>query len=536
MRRSSRSYLIALLLGAFFVVVINPLGAATYSIERVSVNNSGVQGNWFSYFSSISGDGRFVVFVSKADNYVPGDTNNVVDYFVRDRQTGQTKRVSVTSSGAQGTGFPIYMGSSINADGRYITFSSDFTDLITGDNNGSSDVFVRDMQTGETKRVSISSAGAEGDGFSRYPSISSNGRYVAFESNSTNFAANDTNTYTDIFVHDRQTGETSRVSVSSNGTQATSSSRSPSISTDGRFVAWESNANNLVAGDMNGDPDVFLKDRQTGTTTLISVSSSGVQGANSSSDPSMSPDGRFVAFGSSSSNLVANDSNGFGNDIFLRDRQNNTTTLVSVSMTGGTGDGESYDPTVSADGRFVVFTSDSTDLVPNDTNGRRDVFVRDMQTGEISRVSVSNSGMQGNDQSLYSTISTDGRFINFESDATNLVPGDTNGVTDVFAAYNPLLPPPDPVNAPPLRNYFTAVPFTLTWNEVSWAVGYDVQIARTSTFTAASIVSTTPITTNTPHLDINALEDGVYYWRVCARKADNTCGQWSAAEGFTLDT
>lgn len=534
MHRSSRSYFVALLLGAFFLLVISPLGATTYSIERVSVNNSGVQGNWFSYFSSISGDGRYVAFVSKANNYVPGDTNNVVDYFVRDRQTGQTKRISVTSNGAQGTGFPLYMGSSINADGRYIAFSSDFTDLITGDNNNSSDVFVHDMQTGETKRVSVSGTGVEGNDLSRYPSISADGRYVAFESSSTNFAANDTNTYIDIFVHDRQTGETSRVSVSSNGTQATSSSRAASISADGRFVVWESDANNLVASDMNGFSDVFMKDRQTGATTLISVSSSGVQGTNSSSTPSISPDGRFVAFSSSSSNLAPNDTNGFGNDIFLRDRQNSTTTLVSVSMTGGTGDGYSYFPTVSADGRFVVFTSDSTDLVPNDTNGRRDVFVRDMQTGETSRVSVSSSGVQGNDQSLYSTISTDGRFINFESDATNLVAGDTNGVTDVFVAYNSLLPPPDPVNAPPNRNYFTTVPFTLTWNEVSWAIGYQVQIATSSTFAPAStILLDTTVTANTAHLDNIDLDDGVYYWRVCAKKTTTTCA-WTTAEPLTV--
>jgi len=197
---------------------------------------------------------------------------------------------------------------------------------------------------------------------------------VVFESDASNLVPGDTNGRYDIFLRDRQTDTTTRLSVSSAGTQGNDSSLAPSISADGRYVVFESDASNLVPGDTNGRYDIFLRDRQTGTTTRLNVSSTGTQGNGVSGRPSISADGRYVAFNSDASNLVPGDTNG-RNDIFLRDRQTGTTTRLSVSSTGVQGDGHSYDPFISADGRYVAFNSHATTLVPGDTNGKQDIFL-----------------------------------------------------------------------------------------------------------------------------------------------------------------
>ncbi len=224
---------------------------------------------------------------------------------------GTTTRVSVDSAGGQANDFSgaapsISVDTSISADGRFVVFQSDATNLVAGDTNGASDVFVHDRQTGTTTRVSVDSAGHEATGLypaSGDPAISADGRFVAFDSNATNLVAGDTNSAYDIFVHDRQTGTTTRVSVDSAGNQA--NGYDPSLSADGRFVAFTSGASNLVAGDTNGASDVFVHDRQTGTTTRVSVDSAGWQAYSFSHLPSISADGRFVAFASNATNLVA---------------------------------------------------------------------------------------------------------------------------------------------------------------------------------------------------------------------------------------
>jgi tricorn protease-like protein len=195
---------------------------------------------------------------------------------------------------------------------------------VPGDTNNAYDVFVRDRQSGTTSRVSLASNGAQGSANSTDPAISADGRFVAFVSNASNLVAGDTNDTGDIFVHDRQTGTTSRVSVASGGTQGSGPSSAPSISADGRFVAFGSDAANLVAGDTNGEPDVFVHDRQTGTTSRVSVASDGTQGitifhSDVSFTSSISADGRFIAFDSDHGNLVAGDRNQTS-DVFVRDQ------------------------------------------------------------------------------------------------------------------------------------------------------------------------------------------------------------------------
>jgi hypothetical protein len=340
-----------------------------------------------------------------------------------------TDRASVGTSGNQPNGSCEF--ATISTDGRYVAFASPADNLVAGDTNGNRDVFLRDRQAGTTTRVSVDSAGTQADDVADRPVISGDGRYVAFESRATNLVAGDTNGFFDIFVHDRQTGGTTRVSVDNAGTQADDASSIPALSGDGRYVAFSSLATNLVAGDTNGFRDIFVHDRQTGTTTRVSVDSAGAQADADCDTPAISGDGRYVAFQTTATNLVAGDTNGAW-DIFVHDRQTGTTTRVSVDNTGVEANGMSIGASISADGRYVTFASDATNLVAGDTNGARDVFVYDRTTGGIVRASVDTAGTQGSGASTFPEIGRDGRFVAFESDATNLVAGDTNGQRDIF--------------------------------------------------------------------------------------------------------
>jgi Tol biopolymer transport system component len=422
-------YMGALLMILLAVLLMTAGDALAQQTIRVSVDSSGNQGDGDSESPSISSDGRYVAFESWASNLVAGDTNIVKDIFFHDTVTGETSRVSVDSSGNQGDRWSWYP--SISSDGRYVAFHSSATNLVAGDTNGAWDVFVHDTVTGETTRVSVDSSGKQGDGVSYNPSISSDGRFVAFRSYATNLVAGDTNGAWDVFVHDTVTGETSRVSVDSSGNQGDGHSASTSISSDGRYVAFDSEASNLVAGDTNGAADIFVHDTVTGVTSRVSVDSSGNQGDGSSWDPSISSDGRYVAFQSLATNLVAGDTNGVY-DVFVHDTVTGVTSRVSVKSSGKQGNSVSYSPSISSDGRYVAFQSYASNLVAGDTNGAYDVFVHDTVTGETSRVSVDSSGNQGNHYSWSPSISSDGRYVAFDSEASNLVAGDTNGAYDVF--------------------------------------------------------------------------------------------------------
>jgi Tol biopolymer transport system component len=420
---------------AGFIVILASMlavGAAAQpgTTERVSISSSGEQGNYMSSLPSISGDGRFIAFASHATNLAIGDSNGELDVFVRDRQSGTTERVSLSSSGGEGNDWSSWP--SISADGRFVAFLAMAANLVPGDTNGCTDVFVRDRQTGTTERVSVSSSGEQANDYSDLPSISVDGRFVVFASSATNLAPGDMNGCVDIFVHDRESGTTELVSVSSSGEQGNYDCLYfQSISADGRFVAFSSYATNFVPKDTNESADVFVRDRLAGTTERVSVSSHEMQGDADSSRPSISADGRFVAFESLACGLAAGGSCHI-RKVLLRDRQSGRTELVSLSSSGEGANSPSGSSSISADGRFVAFHSKAYNLVAGDTNGWGDVFLRDRLIWTTRLISISSFGDQANHRSEYPCISSDGHLVAFYSPASNLVPGDTNRANDVF--------------------------------------------------------------------------------------------------------
>ncbi len=366
-------------------------------------------------------------------------------------------RVSVRSDGQEGDGHSYDCSGcvAVSGDGRYTVDLSGATNLVGDDTNGLIDVFRHDWQSGATIRVNVPDAadrdklGHEGNGEAESPSVSADGRYVAFASEATNLVADDTNGESDIFVHDAETGATTLVSIPNSrdrdslGILADGESARPRLNADGRFVVFESSATNLVVGDDNDEPDVFVHDRQTGTTEMVSGSATGVPGNDRSRSGSISGDGRYVVFASDASNLDSQtaDTNE-DSDIYVRDRSTGTTTRITMAYDGGETETRfavsSHAPSISEDGRYVVFTSLAHNLVEGDTNDESDVFVHDRETGTTKRVNVPSLadqealGSESNDQSRLAEISDDGRYVAFVSLASNLASSDTNGDFDIF--------------------------------------------------------------------------------------------------------
>jgi Tol biopolymer transport system component len=430
----TRCVVVALALLACIAGLVAPGRAATSpKTSRADVSSAGVESNQGAGFFALSTTGRYVAFDSRGTNLVTGDGNATWDVFVRDKRTGTTKRVSLTNSGGEANG-PSF-DPAISGGGRYVAFHSEATNLVSGDGNGFDDIFVRDRRTRKTRRVSVSSGGTEANADCYGPGISADGRYVVFVSEAGALAPGDINDLSDVFMHDRVTRRTTRISVGPGGVLANGASgltdNQSAISGNGRYVVFQSNASNLVPADTNVLSDVFIRDRKTRTTRRISVSSRGRQGNGSSYNAAISPNGRYLVFTSDADNLVPRDTNA-ASDIFVRDRKTHTTRLVSRRSGGTQANNTSNDGGVSADGRFVVFASDASDLVLHDTNLAEDIFLRDRKTGRTRRISVGPAGAQANDGSLSPALSADGRFAGFYSAATNLVGSDLNGFADVF--------------------------------------------------------------------------------------------------------
>jgi Tol biopolymer transport system component len=405
-----RNTLITVLCIATMVLAVSTALAFTTGIVSNAFNGKG--GNDDSHNNDISADGRYVLFSSFADNLVPGDNNDELDLFVHDRATGRTGRVNISSSGEEADKGTSIIGSSISANGTHAAFISKADNLAPGETNGKNNVFVRDMVSGTTERITPTG------GLTYNPSLSADGRYVAFDS-MTAFVAGD---YwdTDVYVYDRVNRTFEIVSVT--GTGGDASGANAEISDDGRYVAFGSASASLGT---NGFYQVFVHDRVTGENDMVSVNSLGEQGNNDSTGASISADGRYVAFSSEADNLVAGDTNGtpYGNlDTFVHDRVTGTTVRVSVNSNGNEltcWSGQQSD--ITANGAFVAFKCGNH------------FYVHELATGTTTVADVSSTGELSNGIGMYfPSISDDGAVVSFSSRATNLVDGDTNEAIDVF--------------------------------------------------------------------------------------------------------
>ncbi len=385
--------------------------------ETVSIGSKAGDQNAYASttWSSLSADGRYTALVAST-NYQQG-------IFLYDRYTGITKSLPFMGIGPE-----------LSANSRYVVFRSSATDLVDNDTNGFiSDAFLYDTESGKTELISKASDGIQADNESYFAAISNDGQSIVFSSAASNLVNNDTNNAADVFLRQRKSGQTTRLSVSSTGEQGDAgvSNGIVDISGDGRFVVFSSYSNNLVTGDSNSE-DIFLHDVKTNVTTRVSqpVRETGFDGG--SKHPAISNDGRYIVFYSASSKLVAGDADDLNTDIFVYDRVNKKNIKITNNA-----DGSSIMPGISASGRFVVFVSKASNLVENDSNGTWDTFVYDLQTGKTSRVNVSPQNLQSTGDSMLlmarPSISADGRFIGFESGAKDLTADDSDSAyTDVF--------------------------------------------------------------------------------------------------------
>ena len=399
--------------------------------DIVSVDSSGGLANDASYFSQISDDGRYVAFQSEASNLVAGDFNGSYDIFRRDVVTGVTELVSVRVNGS-GSASGLGLAPAISGDGRFVAWQSNASNLVVGDTNGTWDVFVRDMQLGITKRVSVRSNGAQATLRSDEPEFSADGVYLFFESDDS-LVPGDTNGTKDIYRLERATGQLELVSITQTGVQGNDWSFHSSPSADGRYVAFSSTANNLVPNDLNGSIDMFWKDMQTGELRRVSVTNAGGEANDTSTWPAISGDGMTVAF-CSRANLVPGDTNGDW-DLFAHDVASQTIERLNVRPNGAQATGYVRSPVdLTYDGRFVIFASLSATLIVGDTNGFQDIFLRDRDLDVTTRVSLDPAGSELDDDSFVPTMTPDGQFISYTSEASNVVAGDVNGERDIFWA------------------------------------------------------------------------------------------------------
>jgi Tol biopolymer transport system component len=382
------------------------VGAEFSRAELITVGMGGVPANADSGGPSLSGDGRYVAFHSWASNLTPGDTNGYTDVFVHDTHEETTQLVSVDAGGGPADGDSY--GAAISADGRWIAFHSRAEDLVPDDTNGVGDVFLHDRLSGTTTRVSVDSSGRQADQSSDDPAISADGTRITFSSWATDLVQGDTNGEVDIFVHDTTTRRTTRVSVSTDGTESNGTSAEPAISLDGRVVAFSSFATTLDGPDTNRTSDIFVHDLLTGQTTRISEGPDGRQANSYSYTPSLSQDGSQVAFDSAATNLDGPVEGGLG--VFVVDVATRAVELVAEGSTG----------VLSGDGRYIAYVAG-------------DIFVRDRLTGRTVQIPSSDPNATGPDVWNTSlTISVDGRWVAFDSSSDLLDPEDQNRLYDVF--------------------------------------------------------------------------------------------------------
>jgi len=421
-------------------------------IVNLSAGVDGDGGNGTCRYPRITADGQSIVFESHASNLVDNDTNGKRDFFIK-RGGSPIIRVDARYSTVSSTP----SDSSISDDGRYLVFASALDTLVANDTNGVTDIFMYDKNSDVISRIIEDGYGAyiSGDGSyvtfrrgisserkiyrynlstqieelisvnttgdalndeSRHAKMSADGNFIVFETRATNVNPLDSDGKLEVVVHDYAKSTTDIMSghiPNSNDSSGTNTG----LSEDGRYVVFDSNANNLVANDTNNKKDVFLRDRKNNTIERISVSSSGVQGNGDSKDASVSADGRYVTFLSYATNLVVNDTNAKG-DIFLHDRQTGITTRVSKKRDGSQNTGQCFSPSINTTGTHIVFDAEDM-LDSSDTNGKKDIYMYTISSGEIKLISVASDGTVGDGVSVTGSVSADGKFVAFSSYANN---------------------------------------------------------------------------------------------------------------------
>ncbi len=404
--------------GSDAAVVIPQLAAA--GNEIINVSTGGVQANADCEGPKPSADIRFVTFFSAATNLVANDTNGASDVFLRDRALGTTKVVSATLGGVPGNGASD--GGYLTPSGLFVSFASVANNLVAGDGNGKRDVFLYNVSNGALERVSVSSAAAEGDGDSGAASVSNDGRYVAFESAATNLVVGDTNNQQDVFLRDRVLNTTLRVTVGTGGAQANGLSRKPHVSADGLFVAFESDATNLVTADTNGVRDVFIYSILSQAITRLSDTGS-AQGNGVSERLILSDTSQFGIFPSAATNLVAGDTEN-QTDLF----RVTTQSPRQYVRLGGLVSFPSTRASISNSGNVVAAETVNSFAKANDQNSASDIWAYNLSSLPPAipvALSVSSGGNTGNGASTSPFLTSDGSHVVYRTVATNI-----SGITD----------------------------------------------------------------------------------------------------------
>lgn len=431
-RRSKRPALryAALVLGIMLLGSIPAWAMGVTELNIVSIATDGTEGNNHAYNPAFSDDGRYVAFDSRSTSLVSPDSS-VADIFLRDTVSGTLTLIS--SSTADVAGNNTSTNPAMSSNGRWVAFQSSATNLVSGDTNAGYDIFLKDTQNGDLTRISTTTGGDEGNAASTNPVVSSDGRWVAFQSNASDLVSGDTNSGADVFLKDTQLGTLTRISTTTAETEGDGTSFAPAMSPNGRYVSFDSTSTNLASGDSNAVDDIFLKDIQTGTLSRVTSTFTGGFGNKDANDSRLSSDGRYVSFESAASNFVSGDANGNW-DVFVKDMQTGILTRESTSASGIEGNAGSYDGALSLDGRYLAFASDSTNFVSKGALWAwiTDIYIKDLTTGSIIRVSEGPYGEAGSGDSVNPVWSPDGTLLAFESRAGNLTYSDDNGRSDIF--------------------------------------------------------------------------------------------------------
>jgi Tol biopolymer transport system component len=428
---SRRTLAAAVVAGSTLVAVsVTSAGASPPSTTLVSIAHGHSTGA-AAGLQSPSVNGRYVAFVSLADDIVPGDTNRGEDLFVRDLKIGKTQRVSVSSTGAQANNSLMnIMNHAVTGTGRYVAFGSTARNLVKGDTNGTYDCFVRDLTKKTTVRASLGVGGVQGNDTAGSCLVTDDGNSAVFTSFANNLVPGDTNDMPDVFVRNLVTGAVHRITVTPTGQQAARGGILMDMTPDGRLIVIESISGDLVPGDTNDEVDQFVYDRRTGRMTQVDVASDGTRPALSGEEGSISADGSRVAFETRAS-LDPADTNQLY-DIYVHDLASSHTALASLGRNGVVGDGNSQRATLSGDGSVVAFDSAADNLFPGDVNNAADIFSRDVGTPGLRLITQSPTGAVANGDSVRPVITRNGRAIAYSSGATNLGPEVDDPFGDVY--------------------------------------------------------------------------------------------------------